>query len=540
MWKLCELLLVWASFLAAEVSGADRHSRHDFPSDFVFGAGTSAYQVEGAANEDGRTPSIFDTYAHSGLTHGANGDVACDQYHKYKEDVQLMVETGLEAYRFSISWSRLIPNGRGPVNPKGLQYYNHLIDELISHGVQPHVTLHHADLPQALEDEKDFTVYAEVCFREFGDRIRHWTTFNEANVFVLAGYDSGILPPQRCSFPFGLVNCSQGNSSIEPYLAAHNILLAHASAARTYKNIYQAKNMLTYQSKQVPELQNFYACIEEIVISLFLFLMQERQKGYIGFNIFAYHFSPFTNSTEDIIATQRAYDFYFGWLADPLVYGDYPETMKKNAGPRIPSFTPLESKLVKGSFDFLGINFYDAVKVMDNSRSLDVTLRDYQADTALELKFQQKNSSLFELKPWALQGVLEYIKQTYGNPPIYIHENGVVLTNDATNATLEDVPRVELLQGYIGALLDSLRNGSNARGYFTWSFMDVFELLDGYDSGFGLYYVDLDDPDLKRYPKHSAHWYSQFLKGGRVDLGSESSIELRQNLTTISPSTVIE
>ncbi|GAV58299.1 Glyco_hydro_1 domain-containing protein [Cephalotus follicularis] len=159
-----------------------------------------------------------------------------------------MVDTGLEAYRFSISWSRLIPNGRGPVNPKGLQYYNNLINELISHGIQPHVTLYHFDLPQTLEDEyqgwlsrkivKDFTDYANVCFKEFGDRVLHWTTVNEPNVLVLGGYDLGFFPPGRCSSSaFGL-NCSRGNSSTEPYLAAHNILLAHASVARLYKNKY--------------------------------------------------------------------------------------------------------------------------------------------------------------------------------------------------------------------------------------------------------------------------------------------------------------
>ncbi|KAL7186716.1 hypothetical protein ACSBR2_028444 [Camellia fascicularis] len=158
-----------------------------------------------------------------------------------------MVETGLEAYRFSISWLRLIPNGRGPVNPKGLEYYNNLINELVKHGIQPHATMH-IDVPQVLEDEYggwlsrkmvgDFIAYAEVCFREFGDRVLHWTTVNEGNVFVIGGYDIGGIPPQRCSAPFG-INCSKGNSSTEPYIAAHHILLAHSSAARLYKQKYQ-------------------------------------------------------------------------------------------------------------------------------------------------------------------------------------------------------------------------------------------------------------------------------------------------------------
>ncbi|KAB1705545.1 family 1 glycosylhydrolase, partial [Klebsiella pneumoniae] len=183
------------------VFGADDVHRADFPDTFVFGSGSSAYQVEGAAFEDGRTPSIWDTFAHAGGYGGATADVSCDAYHKYKEDVKLMADTGLEGYRFSISWSRLIPNGRGPVNPKGLQYYNNLIDEIVSHGIQPHVTLCHSDLPQALEDDyggwmsrkiiNDFIAYADVCFKEFGDRILHWTTLNEVNIFALAGYDDG-------------------------------------------------------------------------------------------------------------------------------------------------------------------------------------------------------------------------------------------------------------------------------------------------------------------------------------------------------------
>ncbi|XP_059458185.1 beta-glucosidase 11-like isoform X1 [Corylus avellana] len=501
--------------LAAVILAADRFSRGDFPPGFVFGSGTSAYQVEGAADQEGRKPSIWDTFAHEGKMHGDNADITCDEYHKYKEDVQLMVDTGLEAYRFSISWSRLIPNGRGPVNPKGLQYYNNLINELISNGIQPHVTLHHSDLPQALEDEyggwidrkivKDFTAYADVCFRKFGDRVSHWTTVNEANVFVLAGYDTGSLPPQHCSSPFGF-NCTRGNSSTEPYLAAHHILLAHASAAVLYKEKYQ-----------------------------------DKQHGFIGINLFAYWIVPLTNTTEDAIASQRAMDFMVGWYVNPLMYGDYPDVMKRNVGTRLPTFTNLESNQVKGSIDFLGVNYYLTVYVKDNSSKLEMELRNFNADMAVDITFTQKDMSSsevrectlncrdaslnqFSITPWGLQGLLEYFKQVYGNPPIYIYENG---QETQRNSSLEDWPRVKYLQGYIGALLDALRNGSNTRGYFQWSFLDVFEMLDGYKSGFGLYYVDLDDPDLKRQPKLSAHWYKHFLKGESVS--SHGFIELEKN-----------
>ncbi|KAJ0084072.1 hypothetical protein Patl1_30172 [Pistacia atlantica] len=395
--EFLQFLIFFIILVVKSVDCGNQFSRDDFPADFVFGSGTSAYQVEGAAAEDGRTPSIWDTFAHSGITHGANGDVACDHYHKYKEDVQLMVDTGLEAYRFSISWSRLIPNGRGLVNPKGLQYYNNLINELISHEIQPHVTLHHSDLPQALEDEYGGWLNRKIVYK----------------------------------FSF------------------------------------------------------------------------EKQHGFLGLNLFAYWFVPFRNTTEDAIATKRANDFYLGWFLNPLVSGEYPITMKKNAGSRMPDFTNLESKQIKGSFDFLGVNFYNTLYVKDNSDSLKKEHRDVDADMAVQLIPMLDNSSTveFPVTPWGLQGVLEYFKQVYGNPPVYIHENGQRMQR---NSTLEDWPRVMSLSGYIEGLLHSLRNGSNVRGYFTWSFLDLFEMLDGYESSYGLYYIDLDDPDLVRHPKLSA------------------------------------
>ncbi|KAF5762838.1 putative beta-glucosidase [Helianthus annuus] len=469
----------------------DEYVRDDFPADFVFGAGTSAYQYEGAVLEDGRTYSIWDTLAHysgNNIYNGANGDVACDGYHKYKEDIELMVDTGLEALRFSVSWSRLIPNGRGPVNLKGLQYYNDFIDILISHGIQPHITLHHSDLPQILEDEyggwlsrksvKDFVAYADVCFREFGDRVLHWTTFNEANVFALGGYDLGVLPPGRCSYPFGYINCTNGgDSTSEPYIVGHHLLLAHASTVRLYRKKYKA-----------------------------------TQHGFIGINIFAYWYNLDSNTIEDEKAAERAHDFYEGWFLNPLVYGDYPEIMKKNAGSRIPNFTKQESERIKGSFDFVGVNHYDTISIKNNPSSFEMETRDMYADMAATLIVN--GTDMFptqsEITPLGLQKLLNYLKEKYGNPPIYIHENG---QGQPRNGTLIDTPRVEYLHAYIGAVLDAIRNGSNTMGYFTWSFLDLFEMLSGYKTSYGLYYVDLDDKELTRYPKLSAHWYASFLKG---------------------------
>ncbi|KAJ4969264.1 hypothetical protein NE237_015965 [Protea cynaroides] len=499
--ELCWTLLILVVGARDGIT-AEAISREDFPPEFVFGSGSSAYQVEGAAFDDGRTPSVWDTFAHSGrVLDKSNGDIACDQYHKYKEDVKLMVDTGLEAYRFSISWPRLIPNGRGLVNPKGLQYYNSLINELLDNGIQPHVTLFHYDLPQALEDEyqgwlspkivKDFTAYADVCFKEFGDRVSHWTTLNEPNVLTLGAYDIGFFPPGRCSSPFGF-NCTEGNSTVEPYIAAHNILLAHASVARLYKKKYLAK-----------------------------------QKGIIGINIFAYFLVPFTNTIEDTRATQRANDFYIGWFMDPLMFGDYPEIVKKNAGSRIPSFTPSQSRQVQGSADFFGLNHYTTFYVKDDPDSLNNNPRDFRGDMAIKLtakadrvsKAEESPNVVYEAKlssgtdaiPPGMQGVLQYLKQTYDNPPIYIHENGQMAFH---NASLNDMSRVKYLEDYIQSLLQAVRNGSDVRGYFSWSFLDAFELFDGYQSSFGLYYVDFNSPDLKRYPKLSAHWFMDPLMFG--------------------------
>ncbi|CAN4093070.1 unnamed protein product [Withania somnifera] len=473
--NLClSLLIVFIQCLLVIVYGTDNYSRGDFPPGFVFGAGTSAYQVEGAAFEDGRTPSIWDTFAHAGFSGGANGDIACDLYHKYKEDVQLMVDTGLEAYRFSISWSRLIPGGRGPVNPKGLQFYNNYIDELISQGIQPHVTLFHSDLPQALEDEyggwlsrkivKDFTAYAKVCFKEFGDRVMYWTTINEANIYAIGGYDAGFTPPGRCSAPFG-VNCSRGNSSTEPYIVIHNMLLAHSSAMKLYRRNYKP-----------------------------------TQHGLVGFNIYGLWCIPYSNARADVIAAQRANIFYTGWIMNPFIFGDYPSIMKKAAGTRIPTFTNYEAKLVKGSVDFIGLNHYTTVSVKDKPSSTEKHSRDFGADMEADVS----------LIPSGLYELLEYLKEDYGNLPIYIHENG---QKTRRNGTLCDTSRIEYLHAYIGSVLDAIRNGSNIRGYLAWSFLDGLELLDGYVSSYGFYYVDLDDKELRRYPKLSAYWYANFLKG---------------------------
>ncbi|KAL0725267.1 hypothetical protein Bca4012_039866 [Brassica carinata] len=461
--KAFSVLSIYVAIVLA-TSHIDAFTRDDFPEDFLFGAASSAYQWEGAADVDGRTPSVWDHFSPFGFVD--NGDIACDGYHKYKEDVKLMKEMGLESFRFSISWSRLIPNGRGPVNPKGLRFYKNLIKELITHGIEPLVTLYHYDLPQALEDEyggwlnrkiiEDFTAFADVCFREFGDDVKLWTTINEANIFAIGAYSEGILPPGRCSISrFG--KCSNGNSSTEPYIAGHNILLAHASVSNLYR--------LKYKSKQ---------------------------KGSIG------------EQNLDEIATQRAKDFFIGWLLRPLVFGDYPDVTKRLVGSRLPVFSEEESEQIRGSYDFIGLIHYTTMHVTKSTPPILPSNQDFSTDMGVEF------ISMGNTVPRGFEAVLEYVKQSYNNPPIYILENGFVTKHDST---LQDTARIEYIQGYIGAMLNAIRNGSDTRGYFYWSMIDLYELVAGHNISYGLNYVNFSDPGLKRSPKLSASWYTGFLNG---------------------------
>ncbi|RYR71689.1 hypothetical protein Ahy_A02g005909 isoform B [Arachis hypogaea] len=373
------------------------------------------------------------------------------------------------------------------------------------------------------ECRRDFTNYADVCFREFGDRVSYWITINEPNVFSLGGYDQGNGPPHHCSPPFCNNKSKRGNSTTEPYLALHHILLAHSSAVRLYRTKYK-----------------------------------EKQNGFVGISVYSFGFFPNTTTEKDILAAQRARDFFVGWVMEPLLHGDYPTSMKKIAGTRIPTFTDRESKLVKGLIHYTNLN------ITDNSLVLESNLRDFSADMAvlmqtgverLELFYKLEiltaslmffsslcaiynwlnfdGSDLFAnaeypIEPWGLIEELNHFKLNYGNPPMFIYENG---QRTASNASLQDVSRVKYLQGYIGATLHSLRNGSNLKGYIAWSFIDLFELLDGYESSFGLYYVDRNDPELKRYPKLSAKWYSWFLKGRSFAV---EAIELEKDPSHIS------
>ncbi|XBI95903.1 hypothetical protein VPH35_032273 [Triticum aestivum] len=499
------LLLVVASSAADGAFGLQPISRRSFPKGFIFGTASSAYQYEGGAMEGGRGSSIWDNFTHQHpdkIADGSDGDVAVDSYHLYKEDVRLMKDMGMDAYRFSISWTRILPDGtlRGGVNQEGIKYYNNLIDELLSKGVQPFVTLFHWDTPQGLEDKyggflspniiNDYKDFAEVCFKEFGDRVKHWITLNEPWSFCVWGYAEGVSAPGRCS-PWEKANCSVGDSGREPYTVGHHQILAHAAAARLYKQKYKG-----------------------------------MQKGKIGITLVANWVIPISRSKSSIAATKRSMEFMLGWFLDPLCRGDYPRSMKVLVGNRLPQFTKIQSKLVKGAFDFIGLNYYTTnyvgslppSKGIRNSYSTDAQAIRTGVRNGVPIGPQAASPWLY-VYPQGFRDLLLYIKDNYHNPTIYITENG---TNEANNKSLplkealKDDARIEYHHRHLDALLSAIRDGANVKGYFAWSLLDDFEWTSGYTVRFGLHFVDYDH-GLKRYPKRSAGWFKKFLKDDLTD-----------------------
>ncbi|KAM2960933.1 hypothetical protein FF1_030566 [Malus domestica] len=475
-------------------------NRNSFEPGFIFGTGSASYQYEGAVKEDGRGPSIWDTYTHKHpekIADGSNGDVAIDQYHRYKEDVGIMKDMELDAYRFSISWSRLLPNGTlsGGVNRKGIDYYDNLIDELLRNGLKPFVTLFHGDVPQALEDEyggflsprivDHFKDYAELCYKEFGDRVKHWFTENEPYTFSYMGYAVGTQVPGRCS-SWQNLNCTGGDSAIEPYLVAHHLLLAHGAAVELYKNRYQA-----------------------------------TQKSLIGITLVSDWYEPASDSKQDKDAALRSLDFMFGWFLDPLTSGDYPHTMRSIVGKRLPKFTKEQSKLLNGSFDFLGINYYTAryTSSAPNNNSLPASyVTDSRADLTTELNGvligPQAASDWLYVYPKGIHDLVLYTKEKYNDPLIYITENGVSELNNpelSLEEALHDTSRIDYYYRHLCYLQAAIKNGAKVKGYFAWTLLDDFEWTAGYTVRFGLNYMDYKD-GLKRYPKLSAHWFKNFLK----------------------------
>ena len=445
-----------------------------FPTDFVWGAATASYQIEGAWNEDGKGPSIWDAFTKipGKIAEGQHADVGCDHYHRIEEDVALMARMGLKAYRFSIAWSRIYPTGRGEVNPAGIAFYSRLIDELLKHDITPWVTLYHWDLPLALQLELDgwlnpelpehFAEYARTCFAAFGDRVKHWITLNEPWVVSILGFGNGMMAPGRIS-------------QDEPYLVGHQLLRAHAKAVAIYRQEFQTS-----------------------------------QAGQIGITNNCDWREPKTDSPEDQAAAQRALEFFLGWFADPVYRGDYPAVMREWLGDRLPQFTEEERKLLVGSSDFFGLNHYTTMYAADKRAGEIVKLSPtgnggISEDQDVELTADpawQTSSMGWAMVPWGCRRLLQWIDERYDHPPVVITENGCALDDELVDGQVHDEVRVEFLNSYLGACHDAIESGVDLRGYFVWSLMDNFEWALGFTKRFGIHYVDYETGE--RYPKDSA------------------------------------
>ncbi|XP_048127593.1 beta-glucosidase 18-like isoform X1 [Rhodamnia argentea] len=489
---LLRLLLVQGLFLPVTSSRTTTVHRGHFPPSFLFGTATSSFQIEGGYLEGNKSLSNWDVFSHipGKIEDGSNADVADNHYNLFMEDIELMHDLGVDAYRFSISWSRVLPKGRfGDVNSEGIEFYNNLIDALLVRGIKPFVTLNHYDIPQLLEDryggwlsseiQLDFGYFAQVCFEAFGDRVTYWTTFNEPNVFIYDGYLSGTYPPGRCSYPFG--NCSYGDSALEPYIATHNLVLSHATAAQIYRKYYQ-----------------------------------EKQGGMIGIVISAAWYEPYDDNPADRLAVQRALAFNFAWFVDPLVYGDYPPEMRQVVGSRLPTFTTEEQKKLDVKLDFIGINHYTTEYVKDCMFSF-CTSALSMGEASVYVTGEKDGvyigertaMSTFFVVPRGIEGIVTYVKERYNNTPMFITENGYAQPTGSIDDSLNDTKRIEFHEAYLAVLSEVVRKGADVRGYFIWSLLDNFEWLHGYLIRFGLHYVDFQT--LERTPKWSATWYKEFL-----------------------------
>ncbi len=435
-----------------------------FPEKFLWGAATSAYQIEGSPLADGAGPSIWQRFAHTPgmMRDGDTGDVACDHYRRYRDDVALMGDLGLQAYRFSVSWSRVMPQGRGNVNHAGLGFYERLVDALLERGIEPMVTLFHWDLPAALDDRGGwlnpdiaqwFAEYAQTMFRGLNDRVKLWATLNEPWVVTDGGYLHGALAPGH-------------RSRFEAPIASHNLLRAHGAAVRAYR---------------------------------------AEGKHRIGLVVNLEPKYPASERPEDLAATARADAYMNRQYLDPVYFGKYPKELEEIFGEAWPRWPQEDFDLIREPFDFLGVNYY--------TRS--VTRHDEQAWPLRAAPARQKQATYtetgWEVFPQGMADVLRWVKERYGNPPVYITENGSAFYDPPVvdGSVLADPLRVDYLRRHLRALREAIGVGCDVRGYFGWSFLDNLEWSLGFSKRFGLVHVDFETQH--RTPKASARFYSRVI-----------------------------
>lgn len=436
----------------------------NFAQDFLWGAATAAYQVEGAVAVDGRGESIWDRFSHTPrkILDGQNGDTACDHYNRYIDDVSLMKEIGLKSYRFSIAWPRIFPEGKGIVNEKGLDFYNRLVDQLLDNDIEPAVTLYHWDLPQTLQDRggwanRDtadyFSDYAACMYKSLGDRVKIWITHNEPIVASFVGNAYGEHAPGYKDYSLAVQ-------------VSHHLLVSHAKAVQAYRQTVWG-------------------------------------KGKIGIAHALTQTYPYTTSPEDYEAALIFDGFYNRWFLDPVFKGTYPEDMlriyleKFNA----PIMRQEDMKLIAdNNIDFLGINYYTRQIIKKASSE---SLLGFETVKPENVKYTQMG---WEVYPEGLYDLLMRLEREYQSPHILITENGAACVDIKTSTgTLDDDDRIEYLVQHLKAVHKAIKEGVKIGGYYVWTLMDNFEWAHGFEKKFGITYTDCNTK--KRLFKKSAYWY---------------------------------
>ncbi|GED48843.1 glycoside hydrolase family 1 protein [Carnobacterium maltaromaticum] len=477
------------------------HTKLDpFPKDFLWGSASAAYQVEGAWNLDGKGKSVWDEFVRipNKTFKGSNGDVAVDHYHRFKEDIALMAEQGLKTYRFSIAWTRILPDGRGEINQKGLDFYSDLINELLKYGIEPIVTLYHWDLPQALEDAyggwesrqviQDFTNYAKILFDAYSDRVNYWVSLNEQNVFMMHGFLMASHPPAV-------------TDPKRMYAANHIANLANASVIKAFRDG-------EYPGKIGPS-----------------FAMSPA---------YAVDCQP-----ENVIATENMLDLFSNFWMDVYVYGRYPKVALKNLAKNglAPVFEAGDEDLLKaGKPDFMGVNYYQSMTIASNP--LDGVTMTGEANYSgkkgttkeagqpgmykiVSNPYLEKTNWDWTIDPAGLRISLRRISSRY-DLPILITENGLGdFDTLEADGQVHDQPRIDYLKTHCLAIQEAITDGVEVLGYCTWSFTDLLSWLNGYQKRYGFVYVDRDETnekELKRYKKDSFNWYRDVIRTNGASL----------------------
>ena len=448
-------------------------SRSAFPPDFIWGVATASYQIEGAVQEDGRGPSIWDTFSHTPgkIQDGSTGDIACDHYHRYRQDTEIMQLLGLNSYRFSISWSRVLPTGRGAINQKGLDFYDRLVDELLSKQIEPAVTLYHWDLPQALYNQggwqvrstaQAFAEYTEIIVRRLGDRVKQWITLNEPWVASVHGHLTGEHAPGERNLGAAV-------------RTAHHLLLAHGLAIPIIR---------TYATRPGVECG----------ITLNLDYVEPAQE------------------TEQARQAAQSYETFINrWYLDPLFKAQYPATLMPDLAPHL-TIEAQDWPTITAPIDFLGINYYRRSLIQARIANKEISPSAFVLSHVPAAQYTEMG---WEVCPKGLYHLLTSLQQEYKPPKIYITENGAAFIDHIEEANgktvIHDLDRQHYIQAHIAAIHQAIKAGVPVAGYFIWSLMDNFEWAFGYTKRFGIVYVDY--PTQQRLLKDSAHWYQRFLEG---------------------------